>query len=182
MSASFCQGADCLFSLPCLVRGREPREIQAPLLLSLQLPLRKVVLILLAQTDNKSVFGFCCYVVRASVGSSLSLFSLDPEGGWLLLPLQLFGWWPFFFSSYAGTKFHGNSGESQIDLRLFLCVFFCFFFLSFQNYTLSMWKFPGEGSNRSYSCQLTPQPQQCRIRAVSSTYTTAHGNTGSLTH
>ena len=27
-----------------------------------------------------------------------------------------------------------------------------------------------------------PQPQQRRIRAVSATYTTAHGNAGSLTH
>ena len=29
---------------------------------------------------------------------------------------------------------------------------------------------------------LTPQPQQRRIRAASVTYTTAHGNTGYLTH
>jgi len=27
-----------------------------------------------------------------------------------------------------------------------------------------------------------PEPQQCQIRATSATYTTAHGNTGSLTH
>ena len=33
-----------------------------------------------------------------------------------------------------------------------------------------------------FSSQPTPQPQWCRIRAVSMTYTTAHGNTGSLTH
>ena len=46
----------------------------------------------------------------------------------------------------------------------------------------SMWKFPGLGSNWSYSCRPTPQPQQCRIPAASVTYTTAHGNTGSLTH
>ena len=32
-----------------------------------------------------------------------------------------------------------------------------------------------------YSCQLTPQAQQCQIQAVSATYTTAHGNAGSLT-
>ena len=29
---------------------------------------------------------------------------------------------------------------------------------------------------------LLPEPQQCQIRAASETYTTAHGNTGSLTH
>ena len=27
----------------------------------------------------------------------------------------------------------------------------------------------------------TPQPQQCQMQAASATYTTAHGNTGSLT-
>ena len=30
--------------------------------------------------------------------------------------------------------------------------------------------------------QPTPQPQQCQIGAMSAAYTTAHGNTGSLTH
>ena len=37
-------------------------------------------------------------------------------------------------------------------------------------------------SNRNCSCRPTPEPQQPGIRAVSSTYTTAHGNAGSLTH
>ena len=45
-----------------------------------------------------------------------------------------------------------------------------------------MWKFPGWGSNRSYSHWPMPQPQQRQIRAVSATYTTAHSNAGSLTH
>ena len=36
-------------------------------------------------------------------------------------------------------------------------------------------------SNWSYSCQPTPEPQQCQIQAVSLTYTTAHGNARSLT-
>ena len=44
------------------------------------------------------------------------------------------------------------------------------------------WKFPGQGSNWSCSCQLTLQPQQCRIQATSVTYTMAHGNARSLTH
>ena len=39
-----------------------------------------------------------------------------------------------------------------------------------------------EGSNQSCSCRPTPQPQQCQIQATSVTYTTAHSNTGSLTH
>ena len=45
-----------------------------------------------------------------------------------------------------------------------------------------IWKFPGLGSNRSYSCRPMPQPQQLEIQAVSTTYTIAHGNAESLTH
>ena len=37
---------------------------------------------------------------------------------------------------------------------------------------------PSQGSNHSYSCQPTPQPQQCQIQAECATYTTAHGNAG----
>ena len=37
-------------------------------------------------------------------------------------------------------------------------------------------------SNQSCSCQPKPKPQQSQIQAVSATYTTAHGNSGSLTH
>ena len=41
---------------------------------------------------------------------------------------------------------------------------------------------PGSGSNWSYSCKTTPQPQQRHIQGTSATYTTAHGNARSLTH
>ena len=41
---------------------------------------------------------------------------------------------------------------------------------------------PRLGVELGCSCQPTPQPQQCRIQAASVTYTTAHGNTESLTH
>ena len=44
-----------------------------------------------------------------------------------------------------------------------------------------IWKFPGQGSNRSCSCRRIPQPRQHGIQAASETYTTAHGNTRSLT-
>ena len=43
-------------------------------------------------------------------------------------------------------------------------------------------KVPRLGSDQSCSCRPTPQPQQCQIPAASATYTTAHGNVGSLTH
>ena len=49
-------------------------------------------------------------------------------------------------------------------------------------HTHGIWKFPGLGSNQSYSCRSTSQPQQRKIRASSVTYTTSHGNTGPLAH
>ena len=60
------------------------------------------------------------------------------------------------------------------------------FFWSFQSRTHGIWRLQGQESNQSYSRWPTPwptpQPHQCQIRATSVTYTTAHGNTGSLTH
>ena len=53
-------------------------------------------------------------------------------------------------------------------------LFGLFVFWIFQGCTCSIKKFPGQGSNQSYSCQPTSQPQQYQIRAASVTYTTAH--------
>ena len=64
-----------------------------------------------------------------------------------------------------------------------MILFVCF---AFSGHTCGIWRFPGWGSNWSYSCQTKPQPQpqpqQGRIRAMSATYSTAHGNATSLTH
>ena len=60
--------------------------------------------------------------------------------------------------------------------------FFFFLFAFSRAASHGIWRFPGEGSNWSCSRRPTPQPQQCGIQDVSATYTTAHGNTGSLTH
>ena len=60
--------------------------------------------------------------------------------------------------------------------------FFFFVFLSFEARTHGIRRFPGYGSNRSCSCWSSPQLQQRQIWASSATYTTAHGNTGSLTY
>ena len=57
----------------------------------------------------------------------------------------------------------------------FLNFSFFFFFFYFFFHTHFIWKFPGQGSSQSYSCQ----PQQCQIPASSVTYTTAHSNTKS---
>ena len=51
-------------------------------------------------------------------------------------------------------------------------------FLSFGGHTCGIWRFPGEGSNRSYSCWPMPEWEQCQILAMSETYTTAHHNAG----
>ena len=59
---------------------------------------------------------------------------------------------------------------------------FFFFFLSFQGCTYGIQRFPGQGLNRGCSRWPMPRPQHCQIQAESATYTTAHGNAGSLTH
>ena len=57
--------------------------------------------------------------------------------------------------------------------------FFFFWFLGPHSRCLEVTRL---GVKLSYSCHPTPQPQQRGIRATSVTYTTAHGNAGSLTH
>ena len=58
-----------------------------------------------------------------------------------------------------------------------------FFFLFFcRAHTHGTRTFPGQGLSWSCSCQPTPEPQPLGIQAVSTAYTTAQGNTGSLTH
>ena len=54
--------------------------------------------------------------------------------------------------------------------------------LIFFNQNTGSISFLSQGSNQSCRCWPMPQPQQLRIWAVSVTYTTAHGNTRSLTH
>ena len=78
------------------------------------------------------------------------------------------------------------SHHNQLEDSLFTsdsCLAFIFIFiLSFQGSTCSIQRFPGKGLNQSCSCQPTPPPQQHQMRAVSLTYTTAHGKAGALTH
>ena len=63
-----------------------------------------------------------------------------------------------------------------------LFIFYFFVFLPFLGPLLWHMEVSGWGVNWSCSHQPMPEPQQCRIQAMSATYTTAHGNTGSLTH
>ena len=62
---------------------------------------------------------------------------------------------------------------------LYSCLFFFFFFfLFFWGCTWGIWKFSGAAAGPA----AQPAPQQHGIRAMSVTYTIAHGNAGSPTH
>ena len=86
-------------------------------------------------------------------------------------------------------KSHCKSGIyylNQLHLHFyFILIYFSllhFYFHLFEGRTHYIWKFPGKGSNQNCSCWPELQPWQCRIWAVSVTYTTSHGNTRYLTH
>ena len=67
----------------------------------------------------------------------------------------------------------------------FIFFFFPFFFWGSQLWHIEVPRLEVpvlQGSNQGCSCQPTPQPQQHQKRAASVTYTTACGNSGSLTH
>ena len=69
-----------------------------------------------------------------------------------------------------------NAGMPFLFFSFFLSFFFLLFRAAFAAY--------GDSQGLNWSCSDWPpaQPQQRRIQAVSVTYITAHGNTGSLTH
>ena len=77
------------------------------------------------------------------------------------------------FKKYKGKKNHYFNKFKCFKLKYFF-IFCLFDFLN--GCTCSIWKFRGQGSNRSWSCQPTPQPWKCRIQAI------ACGNARSLTH
>ena len=90
-------------------------------------------------------------------------------------------------SSHPDISYHAPPALLPIIRRILLTHYFfsvLFFFLSFcpfQGRTRSIWRFQ-LGFHRSCTCPPMPEPQQCQIWAVSVTHTTAHSNTGSLTH
>ena len=57
---------------------------------------------------------------------------------------------------------------------VFVCVCVCVSFVFLGPYPQHM-EVPRLGVQWSYSCQPTPRPQQCQIRAASATYTTGPG-------
>ena len=79
------------------------------------------------------------------------------------------------------AHFKAPTSFTLVVLGGFLVCLLCFV-LFFKGRTCSIQSFPGQGLNQSCSHWPVPQPQQHQIRATSSTYTTTHGNAGSLTH
>ena len=94
----------------------------------------------------------------------LTCFQFCHQGEWGKSEI-IVSYWKYRLSHICMLEFYGQK-----------------FFFFFKGRTCSIWRFPGQGLNRSYSCQPIPQPQQHRIQATSATYTTVHGNTRSLTH
>ena len=67
-----------------------------------------------------------------------------------------------------------------IHFLLLFCLGFLFVCLFALGHTQGIWKFPGRGRIRAVAASL--HHSQRGIWAASATYTTAHSNTGSLTH
>lgn len=84
------------------------------------------------------------------------------------------------FSLWEGFKIMNSLSFKDTGLFWFSLSFSFFFFLWWGE-VLHM-AVPRLESNQSCSCRPMPQPQEHGIWVVSVTYTTAHGNTGSLPH
>ena len=106
---------------------------------------------------------------------------------YFLLPVHL-----VYTNTFCMTQFkylvRSSSSFQEGLLNIPVGTLFCnykilrLFFLLFRATPVAWWSSQARGLNQSYSCQPTPQPQQHRLRATSATCTTAHSNTGSLTH
>ena len=75
-----------------------------------------------------------------------------------------------------------ETGNLRVDNIFILLFFLCFFFF-FSGQHLRHMEVPRLGVQSKLKLLVyTPEPQQHQIRATSVTYTSAHGNAGSLTH
>ena len=114
--------------------------------------------------------------------SLLSLCKYSASCPWVSLTLQptQYIWLDFFFFllriSISYETLTSLPSIAPVAKNISSNLYFLFF-LSFLGPHHGIWKL-----NRSFCCWPTPQPQQRGIRAVSVTYTIAHGSTEPLTH
>ena len=111
------------------------------------------------------------HVISFKVTANVSLCPQPPSS-----PLRGHHCYQFIMSFSRGSL------HSTQDTHMYLYVCNLFFFCLFRATPETYGGSQARGRNRSYSCWPTPQPQQDQIRAAYATYTTAHGNSGSLTH
>ena len=83
---------------------------------------------------------------------------------------------PYFPRFFPNTFLSFRTMDSTILSSLKFSSSSFFFFCLFLGHPRGIWRFPGQGSNRSCSHLSMSQPQQCQIWAGSATYTSAHGN------
>ena len=73
------------------------------------------------------------------------------------------------------SSYDKEQGKDVCSQHLFFFFFLCFL-------GPHLWHMEIPRLIRAVAAKPTPEPQQCRIRATSATYTTAYGNARSLTH
>jgi len=89
---------------------------------------------------------------------------------------------PIFIKGIQSRRLDWICMQAVHSGSLFIYLFIFLSFCHFLGRSRGIWRFPGQGSNWSYSHWPTPEPQQHQIRAASATYITAHGNARLLTH
>ena len=67
------------------------------------------------------------------------------------------------YALFIPVPLSGPSVEFTFSKKAFFSFLLLSFFLAFQGHTWGIWKFPGQGLNRSYSWWPIPQQQQLRI-------------------
>ena len=103
-----------------------------------------------------NVFGHCLFALVSKYYVPSDCFILSRF--FLILILKSRPW--YFSCNFEVT----SSQRLYITLWFFLFLFLFFSsFCLFQGRTCGMWRFPGQGSNRSCSCRPEPEPQQHSI-------------------
>ena len=116
------------------------------------------------------------FLIHSSVNEHLGCFYILAIGNSAAVDIGMYISFQIMIFSRQKPR-SGLLDHTVVQFQFFEEALYCyFFFFLFQGCTCGIWKFPGQGSNQSCSCQPTPLPQQCGIQTMSVTYSTAHGN------